>query len=308
MARIKPQALLQQSKRKKGPSRISAVTVIFYFLILALVGFFLFASYRHWSSRSRLQSEDHLSVSEGENTFVDSKKSELPGYAVLNTSKGSIIIELYKESAPEVVDEFIDLCQKGHFKGMLFHKVIKHYVIQAGDNQGSGATEDWNLRGKQHTITRFSYSSTFMLGTSKGKHNNKGFDLFITTAPIPDLNEKIIVFGQVIKGEDVVQEIEEVDTDEHYKPKVSIGILDVTLKQKLEYAGKTKSEPCLVIFFANRLTILYEVLVTLWQHASHGTCTIFVHVAASFAKRWDPKSKEWANKEVADDLGYPKLE
>jgi len=45
----------------------------------------------------------------------------------------------------------------------------------------------------------------FMLGTSKGKHNNKGFDLFITTAPIPDLNEKIIVFGQVIKGEDVVQ-------------------------------------------------------------------------------------------------------
>jgi len=51
--------------------------------------------------------------------------------------------------------------QKGHFKGMLFHKVIKHYVIQAGDNQGQGATEDWNLRGKQHTITRFSYSSGF---------------------------------------------------------------------------------------------------------------------------------------------------
>ncbi|KAL5195483.1 Peptidyl-prolyl cis-trans isomerase CYP21-4 [Glycine soja] len=160
----------------------------------------------------------------GENTFVDSKKSELPGYAVLNTSKGSIIIELYKESAPEVVDEFIDLCQKGHFKGMLFHK--------AGDNQGSGATEDWNLRGKQHTITSMKHEA-FMLGTSKGKHNNKGFDLFITTAPIPDLNEKIIVFGQVIKGEDVVQEIEEVDTDEHYKPKVSIGILDVTLKQKV---------------------------------------------------------------------------
>jgi len=45
----------------------------------------------------------------------------------------------------------------------------------------------------------------FMLGTSKGKHNHKGFDLFITTAPIPDLNEKLIVFGQVIKGEDVVQ-------------------------------------------------------------------------------------------------------
>ena len=49
--------------------------------------------------------------------------------------------------------------QKGHFKGMLFHRVIKHYVIQAGDNQGTGATEDWNLRGKQHT--RFSNSFGF---------------------------------------------------------------------------------------------------------------------------------------------------
>ena len=44
-----------------------------------------------------------------------------------------------------------------------------------------------------------------MLGTSKAKHDNRGFELFITTAPIPDLNEKLIVFGKVIKGEDVVQ-------------------------------------------------------------------------------------------------------
>lgn len=44
-----------------------------------------------------------------------------------------------------------------------------------------------------------------MLGTSKTKHDNKGFELYITTAPIPDLNEKITVFGRVIKGEEVVQ-------------------------------------------------------------------------------------------------------
>ncbi|KAF7809573.1 peptidyl-prolyl cis-trans isomerase CYP21-4-like [Senna tora] len=204
MGRIKPQALLQQSKRKKGPSRISATTIVFYTLVLVLVGYFLFTVYRHWSQRSRFGSENHMLVSEGENSFVDSKKSELPGYAVLNTSKGSIVIELYKESAPEVVDEFIDLCQKGHFKGMLFNRVIKHYVIQAGDNQGTGATEDWNLRGKHYTSMKH---EAFMLGTSKGKHLNERFDLFITTAPIPDLNEKLIVFGRVIKGEDVVQGI-----------------------------------------------------------------------------------------------------
>lgn len=46
-----------------------------------------------------------------------------------------------------------------------------------------------------------------MLGTSKVKHDKEGFELFITTAPIPDLNEKLNVFGRVIKGEDVVQVI-----------------------------------------------------------------------------------------------------
>ncbi|XP_061351021.1 peptidyl-prolyl cis-trans isomerase CYP21-4-like [Gastrolobium bilobum] len=230
MGRIKPQTLIQQSKRKKAPSRISATSIVFYSLILFIFAFFLFATYRHWSNRTRFQPENHISVSEDENTFVESKKSDLPGYAVLNTSKGSIIIELYKESAPEVVDEFIDLCQKGHFKGMLFHQVIKHYVIQASHNQGPGATEDWNLRGKKYTSMKH---EAFMLGTSKGKYFNKGFDLFITTAPIPDLNEKLIVFGRVIKGEDVVQEIEEVDTDEHYQPKISIGILDVALRQMM---------------------------------------------------------------------------
>lgn len=103
-----------------------------------------------------------------------------------------------------------------------------------------------------------------MLGTSKTKHDSKGFELFITTAPIPDLNDKLTVFGRVVKGEDVVQvwdffldteylqlcpahrlhliqnyfsikiqEIEEVDTDEHYQPKSNIGIIDVTLKREV---------------------------------------------------------------------------
>uniref|UniRef100_A0A0A8Z3H3 Uncharacterized protein n=1 Tax=Arundo donax TaxID=35708 RepID=A0A0A8Z3H3_ARUDO len=70
-----------------------------------------------------------------------------------------------------------------------------------------------------------------MIGTAKNP-NNKGFDLFITTAPIPDLNDKLVVFGRVIKGEDIVQEIEEVDTDEHYQPKTPIGIINIMLKRE----------------------------------------------------------------------------
>ncbi|XP_039025143.1 peptidyl-prolyl cis-trans isomerase CYP21-3, mitochondrial-like [Hibiscus syriacus] len=234
MARIKPQALLQQSKRKKGPSRISLTTIIMSTLIVILIVFFVYASYRHWTQRSRIHIENKKSVIEGDNSFMDSKKSDLPGYAILDTSKGSITVELFKDSSPEVVDQFLDLCQRGRFNGMLFRLVIKHYVIQASDSDKLGAVEGWTLKGKQYNQLDTSLKhEAFMLGTSKAKHEDKEFELFITTAPIPDLNEKLIVFGKVTKGEDIVQEIEEVDTDELYRPKSSIEIRSVTLKQSI---------------------------------------------------------------------------
>ncbi|XVF80689.1 hypothetical protein PTKIN_Ptkin15bG0095000 [Pterospermum kingtungense] len=234
MARIKPQALLQQSKKKKGPSRISVTTIILSSLIVVLTLFFLYSTYRHWSQRSRIQIENKQSVFEGDESFVNSKKSDLPGYAVLDTAKGFITVELFKDSSPEVVGKFLDFCRRGQFNGMLFRHVIKHYVIQAGNRDKQGAAEDWTLKGKHYSQLDTSLKhEAFMLGTSKAKHENGEFELFITTAPIPDLNEKLIVFGKVVKGEDVVQEIEEVDTDEHYRPKSSIAIRSVTLKQSI---------------------------------------------------------------------------
>ncbi|KAJ4847667.1 hypothetical protein Tsubulata_046920 [Turnera subulata] len=193
------------------------------------------AKRRHWSIRSGLQNQSGESGFEGGDSSLDLKKADLPRYAILETSKGFITVELFKDSAPGVVDKFIDLCEKGHFKNMRFHRVIKHYVIQAGVAGNPGATEDdWTLRGKHYSQLDTSLKhEAFMLGTSKGKHDDKGFELFITTAPIPDLNEKLMVFGRVTKGEDVVQEIEEVDTDEHFQPKSRIDIVNVTLKQKI---------------------------------------------------------------------------
>lgn len=123
---------------------------------------------------------------------------------------------------------------------MQFNRVIKHFVIHGSKVDKLDATEDWTSRGKHYSRldTRFASSyllffvylsvnkswyltvwlitklwfsifslkhEAFMLGTSKTKHESGGFDLFITTAPIPDLNDKINVFGRVIKGEDIVQ-------------------------------------------------------------------------------------------------------
>ncbi|OMO53546.1 hypothetical protein CCACVL1_28579 [Corchorus capsularis] len=233
MARIKPQALLIQSKRKKGPTRISATTILSCNLIVLLLVLSLIATYRHWLQRAREQTGSGLSTSEHVKDVVDSNKYDLPGFAVLNTSKGYITIELFKDASPETVDKFLDLCQKGYFKGMPFHHVIKNYVILGGHSPGTESIEDWTSKVKLHSqLTTSPKHEAFMLGTTKVKEDSKAFELFITTAPVPVLNDKLFVFGRVIRGEDVVQEIEEVDTDEHYRPKSPVGIIDVTLKQE----------------------------------------------------------------------------
>lgn len=232
MARIKPQALLLQSKKKKGPTRVSLSTIITCNLLVILVVLSLYATYNHWY-RSSNQPGMVLKNSEHSNDAEEQKKFDLPSYAVIETSKGSLTVELHKDSSPEVVDKFLDLCQKGFFKGMRFHRVIKHFVIQGGDAHNIGAAEEWALHRKSNGQLETSPKhEAFMLGTSKAKSNPKGFEIFITTAPIPDLNDKLNVFGRVIKGEDVVQEIEEVDTDEQYHPKSLIEIVNITLKQE----------------------------------------------------------------------------
>ncbi|XP_010443061.1 PREDICTED: peptidyl-prolyl cis-trans isomerase CYP21-4 [Camelina sativa] len=236
MARIKPQALLNQSKKKKTPSRISISTIIVCNLVVAVVILSLVTTYRHWSQRSRntIEHETQSQRFEDTNAASEQKSYDLPGYADINTSKGLITVELFKEGSPEVVDKFLDLCQKDHFKGMPFHRVIKNYLVQAGHSPSSIPVEEWTakgkLRGRLHTGPKH---EAFMLGTPKTKGNNKDFELLITTAPIPDLNDQLIVFGRVLKGEDVVQEIEEVDTDEHYQPKSLIGITGVILKREI---------------------------------------------------------------------------
>ncbi|KAL5700860.1 peptidylprolyl isomerase [Ranunculus cassubicifolius] len=232
MARIKPQTLLLQSKKKKGPTRISLTTIIFCNLIVILLVLSLVSTYRYYTQRSRTLAQN-VFMDLAEDGLTESGRLQVPNYAILETSKGSITVELFKEASPEILNKFIKMCKKGHFKGLPFHRVIKNYIIKAGDYQRLGPEEDWILKVKpQNQLVMSSKHEAFMIGTSKATRSNKGFDIFITTAPIPDLNDKLVVFGQVIKGEDVVQEIEEVDTDKDYRPKSNIGILNINLKQE----------------------------------------------------------------------------
>ncbi|CAH8330430.1 unnamed protein product [Eruca vesicaria subsp. sativa] len=226
MAKIKPQALLQQSKKKKGPSPISITNIVIYTLAVLLVVFVLFSAYKRWTLRSEIPTHN------GRSLLEDSpmKNTNVPFFATLDTDKGSVTIELFKDAAPNVVDEFINLSQDGYFKGFLFSRIVKHSVIQAGHSAEFDAVKDWALQKTNlHSSLK---QEEFMVGTPKAKNEQGGFEFFIVSSQITDLNEKLTVFGRVVKGQEVVQEIQEAETDEQY-PKAPIEILSVTLLQDM---------------------------------------------------------------------------
>ncbi|PHT34138.1 hypothetical protein CQW23_25938 [Capsicum baccatum] len=140
----------------------------------------------NWSQRSIVQTQDGISTSKA----IEQKKSAIPNYALISTSKDLIPVELYRDDSPEIVEKFIDFNQKGHFKGMQFTRVIKNFVIHGSKVDRPEATEDWTLREKHFSQLDTSLKhEVFMLGTFKVKYEGGGFDLFIAIAPIPDLSD-----------------------------------------------------------------------------------------------------------------------
>lgn len=157
--------------------------------------------------------------------------------AVLSTSYGDMVIEFYPDVAPMHVESFKALVKEGYFDGTTFHRVIPGFVIQGGDpnskdddrmNDGSGGRA-----GKYFGIGREKDPSTWTipaefndslhikgtLSMARSQNPNSGSSqFFICHAPTPQLNGKYTVFGQVIKGLDVIDKIVNVDRPNKENP------------------------------------------------------------------------------------------
>lgn len=120
--------------------------------------------------------------------------------AVLQTSRGTIVIELLYDQAPMTVDNFISLAQRGFYDGRIFHRVIPNFVIQDGCPRGDG----WG--GPGYAIrcenNRLSYT-TGMVGMALSGKDTGGSQYFITLSPQPHLDAYYTLFGRVISGLDV---------------------------------------------------------------------------------------------------------
>ena len=149
----------------------------------------------------------------------------------IQTSQGTITLELYPDIAPKAVENFIKLSQKGYYNGTIFHRVIKGFMIQGGDPTGTGRGGEsiWGKEFENEYKPNITFDKPGILAMSNRGPNTNGSQFFITVAPAPWLNGGYTIFGKVIKGFDVVKKIENTKTGAMDRPVEKQIIQSITI-------------------------------------------------------------------------------
>ncbi len=149
----------------------------------------------------------------------------------LVTTQGDITIELFAQRTPNTVENFLSLAKDGFYDGVIFHRVIKNFMIQTGDPDGTGkGGPGYTIDDEFHPELRHDKPGIVSMANT-GRPNTGGSQFFITTVPSPWLNDKHAVFGQVVEGMDVVRKIENTETNTNNRPITTITITDVIVEE-----------------------------------------------------------------------------
>ncbi|GAY59803.1 hypothetical protein CUMW_197300 [Citrus unshiu] len=171
--------------------------------------------------------DELLAVSDIGNSVTTS----LPDNVILHTTMGDIHMKLYPEECPKTVENFTTHCRNEYYNNLIFHRVIKGFMIQTGDplGDGTGGQSIWGREFEDEFHKSLRHDRPFTVSMANAGPNTNGSQFFITTVATPWLDNKHTVFGRVIKGMDVVQAIEKVKTDKNDKPYQDVKILNVTV-------------------------------------------------------------------------------
>ena len=143
----------------------------------------------------------------------------------------TIIFRLYDEEVPKTCTNFRELARTGKYNKCKFHRIIKDFMIQGGDFQNGDGTGGESIYGptfKDENLT-LKHEKPGLLSMANSGPDTNGSQFFITTVATPHLDGKHVVFGEVIKGMEVVKEMEALETDDNDSPKVECIIASAGL-------------------------------------------------------------------------------
>ncbi|PLX32493.1 MAG: peptidylprolyl isomerase [Ignavibacteria bacterium] len=156
--------------------------------------------------------------------------------AVIETNHGTMEIEFFREDAPKTVENFVQHAKNGYYNGVLFHRVIKGFMIQGGDPTGTGrggesiygARFDDEIDSSSDLYTKIGYTRGIMAMANAGPNTN-GSQFFIMHADYA-LPPNYTIFGRVINGIETVDAIANVKTQPGDRPVEDVVMKSVTIK------------------------------------------------------------------------------
>lgn len=127
--------------------------------------------------------------------------------ATINTPRGNIVIELLPDIAPQTVNNFVFLARQNFYNGLNWHRVLPGFMAQGGDPQGDGTGGPGYSIPAEFT-SKILYDQPGIVAMARSSDpDSAGSQFFITTAPAPSLNEQYTIFGRVIEGQAIVDDI-----------------------------------------------------------------------------------------------------
>ena len=151
----------------------------------------------------------------------------------VETTLGTFEVALRPDIVPKASENFLKHAEEGYYNGIIFHRVIKNFMIQGGDPTGTGrgGKSIWGAPFEDEVTDAVKFDHVGILAMANAGPKTNGSQFFITTAATPWLNKKHTIFGEVVKGYDVVQKIEGTKVGPGDRPVEDVKIIKMTVKK-----------------------------------------------------------------------------
>lgn len=146
-----------------------------------------------------------------------------------------MVLKLFPDECPNTVDNFVTHARNGYYDRLLFHRVVRDFMVQTGDPRGDGTGGEsiWGGEFSDEFHDNLKHDRPGTLSMANAGPNTNGSQFFITVVPTPWLDRKHTVFGRVVRGMDVVRSIEKVKVNKDSKPLEDVKMLNITVLDTL---------------------------------------------------------------------------